>query len=154
MAAATASDVEILDVRRPRDKKDMRLFSGRIDTVTCPRIAVLGTDSAIGKRTTATILTQALNERGIKAVNRGPVQQAILALGVQDVDVTGIQPPVGIEILGASCDHLVLDTGHRPLTVGAEVRFQVDYGALLRAMTSPFVIKVPVAASAAAQTRS
>ena len=33
-------------------------------TVTCPRIAVLGTDSAIGKRTTATILTQALNDRG------------------------------------------------------------------------------------------
>ena len=89
--------------------------------------------------------------------DRGPVQQAILALGVQDVDVAGIQPPDGIEILGASSDHLVLDTGHRALTVGAEVRFQVDYGALLRAMTSPFVTKVPVGAtteSAAAQTRS
>ena len=86
-----------------------------------------------------------------------PVQQAILAVGRQDVDPDGLQPPDGIEILGASSDHLVLDTGHRPLTVGAEVRFQVDYSALLRAMTSPFVTKVPVgasAASAAAQTRS
>ena len=44
------------------------MFSGRIAEVTCPRIAVLGTDGAIGKRTTATILTQALNDRGIKAV--------------------------------------------------------------------------------------
>jgi len=60
--------VTILDIRRPRDKKDLRMFSGRIATVDCPRIAVLGTDGAIGKRTTATILTQALNDRGIKAV--------------------------------------------------------------------------------------
>jgi len=67
-AAAAAHDVEILDVRCPRAKKDLRMFTGRIDEVTCPRIAVLGTDGAIGKRTTANILTRALNERGIKAV--------------------------------------------------------------------------------------
>jgi uncharacterized NAD-dependent epimerase/dehydratase family protein len=67
-AAAAAADVTILDIRRPRDKKDLRMFSGRIATVDCPRIAVLGTDGAIGKRTTATILTKALNDRGIKAV--------------------------------------------------------------------------------------
>jgi uncharacterized NAD-dependent epimerase/dehydratase family protein len=78
VAAAAAGDVEILDVRRPRDKKDLRLFSGRIDTVTCPRIAVLGTDSAIGKRTTATILTQALNDRGIKAVMVGTGQTGLI----------------------------------------------------------------------------
>ncbi len=48
-------------------------------------------------------------------------------------------PPAGIEILGASSDHLVLDTGAHELAVGAEVRFQVDYAALLGAMTSPFV---------------
>jgi len=67
-AAALAHKVKILDVRRPRKKKNLRMFSGHISTVTCPRIAVLGTDSAIGKRTTATILTQALNDSGIKAV--------------------------------------------------------------------------------------
>ena len=67
-AVAAAYGVTILDVRRPRDKKDLHLFSGRIAEVTCPRIAVLGTDSAIGKRTTATILTKALNDHGIKAV--------------------------------------------------------------------------------------
>lgn len=68
VAAQAEYDVTIRDVRRPRDKKDLRLFDGRISTVACPRIAVLGTDCAIGKRTTATILTRALNERGIKAV--------------------------------------------------------------------------------------
>jgi uncharacterized NAD-dependent epimerase/dehydratase family protein len=67
-AAAAAHGVEIVDVRRPRAKRDLRMFTGEIHDVTCPRIAVLGTDGAIGKRTTATLLTQALNDHGIKTV--------------------------------------------------------------------------------------
>ncbi|MDH5786291.1 MAG: DUF1611 domain-containing protein [Chromatiales bacterium] len=78
VAASTASNVVLLDVRRPRAKKDLRLFSGRIDEVSCPRIAVLGTDGAIGKRTTATILTRALNARGIKAVMVGTGQTGLI----------------------------------------------------------------------------
>lgn len=77
-AASAANNVTILDVRRPRAKKDLRLFSGRIDEVSCPRIAVLGTDGAIGKRTTATILTRALNDRGIKAVMVGTGQTGLI----------------------------------------------------------------------------
>ena len=78
VAAAVVAGVEILDVRRPRAKKDLRMFSGRIAEVTCPRIAVLGTDGAIGKRTTATILTRALNDRGIKAVLIGTGQTGLI----------------------------------------------------------------------------
>jgi uncharacterized NAD-dependent epimerase/dehydratase family protein len=77
-AAAAAHGVQILDVRRPRAKKDLRMFTGRIDEVTCPRIAVLGTDGAIGKRTTATILTRALNDRGIRAVLVGTGQTGLI----------------------------------------------------------------------------
>ncbi len=67
-AACAIYNVRIRDVRRPREKKDLRMFTGRIAEVTCPRIAVLGTDGAIGKRTTATILTKALNDHGVRAV--------------------------------------------------------------------------------------
>ncbi len=77
-AAAAAQGVEIFDVRRPRAKKDLRMFSGRIAGVSCPRIAVLGTDGAIGKRTTATILTRALNEHGVKAVMVGTGQTCLI----------------------------------------------------------------------------
>ena len=77
-AAAAAYGVTIHDVRRPRHKRDLRMFSGRIDTVTCPKIAVLGTDGAIGKRTTATILAGALNDRGIKAVLVGTGQTGLI----------------------------------------------------------------------------
>ena len=61
VAASLLAGVTITDVRRPKEKRDLHLFSGRIIDVTCPRIAVLGTDGAIGKRTTATLLVQALN---------------------------------------------------------------------------------------------
>jgi uncharacterized NAD-dependent epimerase/dehydratase family protein len=77
-AASVASNVEILDVRKPPDKKDLHTFSGDIGRVTCPRIAVLGTDCAIGKRTTATILARALNDRGVKAVMIGTGQTGLI----------------------------------------------------------------------------
>jgi uncharacterized NAD-dependent epimerase/dehydratase family protein len=67
-AACVANNVTILDVRKPRAAKDLRMFNGQIAGCTSPRIAVLGTDCAIGKRTTATILTRALNNYGAKAV--------------------------------------------------------------------------------------
>ena len=78
IAACAANKVKIFDVRKPRAKKDLRMFSGLIDKVTCPRIAVLGTDCAIGKRTTATILTRALNDCGVKAVMIGTGQTGLI----------------------------------------------------------------------------
>ncbi len=72
----------------------------------------------------------------------GTVHQAILALGRQDVDPDGLQPPEGITILGMSSDHLVVDLGDHPGAVGDEIDFGVAYGALVRAMTSPFVTKI------------
>lgn len=77
-AECLASNVEIIDVRKPRDKKDLQMFSGRIAEVTCPVIAVLGTDCAIGKRTTANIITSALNESGIKTVMIGTGQTGLM----------------------------------------------------------------------------
>lgn len=77
-AAALLAGVSISDVRRPKPKNEMQLFSGRIFDVTCPRIAVLGTDGAVGKRTTTTLLVQALNARGIKAVMVGTGQTALI----------------------------------------------------------------------------
>lgn len=78
VATAAQHGVSILDVRKPHPKKDLHMFSGRITTVDCPRIAVLGTDSAIGKRTTATILTKALNDVGIHAVMVGTGQTGLI----------------------------------------------------------------------------
>lgn len=74
-------------------------------------------------------------------IARGMVRQAILAIGIQDVDASGLQAPAGIRILGASSDHLVLEAVDGDLRVGDEVIFALNYSALVRAMTSPFVSK-------------
>lgn len=76
------------------------------------------------------------------ATGRGQISQTILAVGRQDVDPDGLRPPAGIEILGASSDHLITDTGSDCLSIGAEVTFQLNYSALVRAITSPFVTKM------------
>ena len=92
VAAALLHGVTITDVRRPQDKKDLQLFSGRIFDVTCPRIAVLGTDGAIGKRTTATLLVRALNERGVRAVMVGTGQTTIIQGGKYGVALDALVP--------------------------------------------------------------
>jgi predicted amino acid racemase len=74
--------------------------------------------------------------------DRGYVTQTILAIGQQDVDPYGLQSPSGIKIQGASSDHLILESDNNVISVGAEVTFQLNYSALLRSMTSPFVTKV------------
>ena len=77
------------------------------------------------------------------AVNdRGLITQTILAIGIQDIDPCGLQSPAGTTILGASSDHLILESGNRDLYVGEELMFQLNYSALVRAMTSPFVSKI------------
>ncbi|MBK5221719.1 MAG: alanine/ornithine racemase family PLP-dependent enzyme [Acidimicrobiia bacterium] len=75
---------------------------------------------------------------------RKSARRVIVAIGQQDVDPLGLVPPEGMRVLGASSDHMVLDPGTVSPPVGAELRFGVDYSALLRAMTSPFVAKVVV----------
>ena len=81
------------------------------------------------------------------AGDRGEISQAILAIGRQDTDPGGLRAPPGMEILGASSDHLILDAGGQRLAVGAEIRFQLNYSALVRAMSSPFVARVVKAES-------
>ena len=74
VALAKRHGVTLSDVRTVPPKEEQHFFTGKIEEVTCPVIAVLGTDSAIGKRTTARVLVKALNEAGYKAVFVGTGQ--------------------------------------------------------------------------------
>jgi predicted amino acid racemase len=73
--------------------------------------------------------------------DQGMHQRSIVALGRQDVLVSGLSSQQAVKILGASSDHLILDSGDHALQIGEEVQFDLDYGALLAVMTSPFVRK-------------
>lgn len=73
---ARKHNVTIRDVRKPPPRSALHFFRGKIKEVLCLKVAVLGTDSAIGKRTTAWILTEALNAAGYTAELIGTGQTA------------------------------------------------------------------------------
>ncbi|MEQ1584544.1 MAG: DUF1611 domain-containing protein [Cyclobacteriaceae bacterium] len=64
---ARSRGLEIIDVRKPKKFKDLHFWSGKIKNVHCPKIAVLGTDCALGKRTTTRFLTEAMHKAGFRA---------------------------------------------------------------------------------------
>lgn len=76
--------------------------------------------------------------------DRGIVKRAIVAVGRQDVDSDNLYPiDRKIDILGASSDHLILDTtkSDNEYKVGDIVEFKLSYSSLLRATTSGYVSK-------------
>jgi len=65
MQKAIENGVTIYDIRKAPPRKYLHNFSGRINNVKTPVIAVLGTDCAVGKRTTAVKLVEALKKDGL-----------------------------------------------------------------------------------------
>lgn len=77
-AATLAAEhgVHICDVRKPPPRNALHSFTGKIEEVTCLKVAVLGTDSAVGKRTTAWRLVDAFSAAGYPAELVGTGQTA------------------------------------------------------------------------------
>lgn len=66
-ALAEKFNVELIDVRRPKSRMALHFWTGEIFTVTAPVIAVLGTDCALGKRTTCRLIMQACQKNNLHA---------------------------------------------------------------------------------------
>lgn len=82
--------------------------------------------------------------------DKGERLRAILAVGRQDVDPSGLTPESeGIEVIGASSDHLIVDVteSDRGYAVGDKMSFRLNYSALLRLATSPYVTRVYIGKS-------
>ena len=65
---AAQNNIQMKDIRKPPQLKDLHDVTGQISKVNVPVIAVLGTDCACGKMTTAVELNKTLNNHGIKSV--------------------------------------------------------------------------------------
>jgi len=74
--AASQYKIQLRDIRKPPPRNQLHFFSGKIEEVTSLKIAILGTDSAIGKRTTAWKLVQGLKEAGYPVEMIGTGQTA------------------------------------------------------------------------------
>lgn len=64
--AAEKYNVDIIDFRRSKPFDQLQYWTGKVFDITTPKIAVLGTDCALGKRTTSRMLMQMCQANGIK----------------------------------------------------------------------------------------
>ena len=64
VALAKSKGVELIDVRKPKNREELHFWTGEIYKVTAPIIAVIGMDCAMGKRTTARMLSQSCKANG------------------------------------------------------------------------------------------
>lgn len=64
---ADENDVRLFDVRKPPTDDDLRVSDGSVDDVGADVVLTLGTDCAVGKRTTTSELFQAAREAGLNA---------------------------------------------------------------------------------------
>lgn len=73
---AAGQGIRLRDVRKPPPPSELHFFTGKIEQVESLKAAILGTDSAIGKRTTAWILLEAIRQRSRSAELVGTGQTA------------------------------------------------------------------------------
>jgi uncharacterized NAD-dependent epimerase/dehydratase family protein len=59
--------VQLIDIRKPKSREQLSFWTGEIYKVKAPIIALLGMDCAMGKRTTARMLTQACTKNGLQS---------------------------------------------------------------------------------------
>lgn len=134
--AASARNVGIHDIRKPKLSKDMRLFDGSVANVGALRIAVLGTDCAIGKRTTATVLARALNAEGIRTVLVGTGQTGLMQGAKYGVAMDAVPPQFCCgELEGAI---VAADAGEQPDVILIEGQGALSHPAFC---TSAFILR-------------
>lgn len=66
-ALAAAHGAQLCDVRKPKHRSELHFWTGAVYEVGCPIIAVIGTDCAVGKRTTARFIRDAYRKAGKRA---------------------------------------------------------------------------------------
>ncbi|MGN6213136.1 DUF1611 domain-containing protein [Parafilimonas sp.] len=64
-ALAEKNNVELIDIRRPKKLHELHFWTGKIFDVKTPVVAVIGTDCALGKRTTTRFVMNACNNAGM-----------------------------------------------------------------------------------------
>jgi uncharacterized NAD-dependent epimerase/dehydratase family protein len=68
MQKAQEYGIRIYDYRKPPPRKDLHNFTGQILKVKTPIFTVLGSDCAVGKRTTTRKIVEALKQEGLNAI--------------------------------------------------------------------------------------
>ncbi|WP_298838505.1 alanine/ornithine racemase family PLP-dependent enzyme [uncultured Roseobacter sp.] len=134
--------------------------TGRINDLRIGETILLGVDPVTGQRLdgmysdACTLVAEVIetdarsvcpyancSELSVVKIQRVPntsgTTRLLLAIGLQDTDAAGLEMCPGSSLIGATSDHLVIGTKDLTHCVGSEMRFQMNYSALMRAMAAP-----------------
>jgi uncharacterized NAD-dependent epimerase/dehydratase family protein len=64
---AREHQVELIDIRRPKNRAELHFWKGEIKKLKTPVIAMLGTDCSLGKRTTTRLILKACANQNVHA---------------------------------------------------------------------------------------
>jgi uncharacterized NAD-dependent epimerase/dehydratase family protein len=148
MQKASEYSVQIYDVRKPPQRKDLRNFSGRIFELKTPVITVFGTDCAVGKRTTTLNLFDALRKEGLNAAfvatgQTGLLQGAKYGVAVDVLSsgfATGEVENAIIEAYEKECPDIIVVEGQGALSHPA---FTSSSAIIRGAMPNAIIIQHP-----------
>ncbi len=99
---AEEKNLQIRDIRKT-SRESNHMFSGKIGDVSCAKVAVLGTDSALGKRTTAWMIVHELQKRSRTAELIGTGQTAWL----QGAKYSTVMDSLVNDYVSGELEHLV-----------------------------------------------
>lgn len=87
---AAQHNIQIKDIRKPPQLQDLHVFTGQLSKIDVPVIAILGTDCACGKMTTAIELNKSLNTLGIKSVLVATGQTALMQGAMYGISIDAL----------------------------------------------------------------
>ena len=140
---ADAHGVRLIDVRKPRSIRDSKQFSDLSRKLPCLRIPVLGTDGAIGKRTAALLLTDALNEAGVPATFVATGQTGLLQGSTYGVPLDSIKADFMVGELEAEIVHAYDET--RPKVIVVEGQGSISHPAYVCGTRAILMASMPSA---------
>src|SRR6266567_1531776 len=114
---AEAHGARLVDVRRPRPIRESKQFSDLSRGLPCLRIPVLGTDGAIGKRTAALLLTDALNAADVRATFVATGQTGLLQGSTYGVPLDSIKADFMVGELEAEIVRAFEETNAKAIVV-------------------------------------
>ena len=87
---AAQHNIQIKDIRKPPQLQDLHVFTGQLSKINVPVIAILGTDCACGKMTTAIELNKSLKTLGIKSVLVATGQTALMQGAMYGISIDAL----------------------------------------------------------------
>src|SRR5256712_4818389 len=140
---ADAHGVRLIDVRKPRSIRESKQFSDLSRKLPCLRIPVLGTDGAIGKRTAALLLTDALNAAGVAATFVATGQTGLLQGSTYGVPLDSIKADFMVGELEAEIVRAYDET--RPKAIVVEGQGSISHPAYLCGTRAIIMASMPSA---------